>query len=422
MSGSKNQVTRKTKILYIVFSIVSAIALWMYISYVDNPETTWPVRGIPIEFIGEDILQDKNLTISSVDIDRVNVTFGGRFSILSEIDSTNVTAVVDLSPIVTQYSSNPGSYQLKYTLDYDRSVSSNSVYVESANYDYVTVTVEKTVSATIPLKQPIFNGNIAEGFISEPMEMSTDYITVSGPQEIVSRVSYGVVTLNRENVSKSITEELSIALMDSDGNEVDMEKLVLSQDTVTVTMNILMVKEIPLTVNRSECESLNDSNTTVTITPSTIKLSGDPEILAGVPQLNLGTIDQTKFETSYNGTHQITIPNGTNNLTGETTAEVNIEVIGLETKRISATNIQPKDKTEGYEAEIITQSLDVTVRGKAEVLEQVTSENIRIVADFSSLGEATGTTKVPCKVYVDGVTGVDAVGDYSVNVNITQND
>lgn len=421
MSGSKNQVTRKTKILYIIFSIISAIAVWMYISYVDNPETTWSVKGIPVEFTGEDILQDKNLTISSIDIDKINVVFGGRFSSLSEIDNTNVTAVVDLSPIVSQYSSNPGSYQLKYVLTYDRGISSNSVYVESANYDYVTVTVEKTVSATIPL-QAIFNGSVAEGYTSETMEMSTDYITVSGTQELVSQVSYGVVTLNRENLSKSVTDELSIVLMDSDGKEIDASNLILSQDTVTVTMNILMVKEIPLIVNRTECESLTDSNTTVTITPSSITLSGDPEILAGLTQLNLGTIDQTKFALSYNGTHQITIPNATNNLTGETTAEVNIEVIGLETKKISATNIQPKDATEGYDVEIITQSLDVTLRGKAEVLEQVTSENIRIVADFSSYGEVTGAAKVPCKVYVDGVTGVDAVGDYSVNVNITQND
>ena len=45
------------------------------------------------------------------------------------------------------------------------------------------------------------------------------------------------------------------------------------------------------------------------------------------------------------------IPNGVENLTGETDVTVNVEIRGLATKQMTVTNIEVKNVTEGYVAE-----------------------------------------------------------------------
>ena len=70
---------------------------------------------------------------------------------------------------------------------------------------------------------------------------------------------------------------------------------------------------------------------------------------------------------------------------------------------------------------IITQSLDITLRGDEQQIENVTTDNIRIVADISQYAGSRGTFLVTARVYVDGsdFDRVEAVGDYTVTVLIS---
>ena len=47
------------------------------------------------------------------------------------------------------------------------------------------------------------------------------------------------------------------------------------------------------------------------------------------------------------------------------------------------------------------------------------SFSVRIVADLSEYASASGTIKVPVKVYVDGFDNAGAVGDYTVSVTLS---
>ena len=45
-------------------------------------------------------------------------------------------------------------------------------------------------------------------------------------------------------------------------------------------------------------------------------------------------------------------------------------------------------------------------------------ENIRAVADLTDIKDSTGLYMPNAKIYVDGVTDVGAIGDYSISVEI----
>lgn len=55
---------------------------------------------------------------------------------------------------------------------------------------------------------------------------------------------------------------------------------------------------------------------------------------------------------------------------------------------------------------------------KSTVLSKIASNNIRVVADLSDIGSTAGVFQPTAKVYVDGYTGVGAIGEYSVYIKI----
>jgi hypothetical protein len=114
----------------------------------------------------------------------------------------------------------------------------------------------------------------------------------------------------------------------------------------------------------------------------------------------------------------IPIPNEVRNVSGETTASVHVEVLDMSTSRVSATNIYWRNAPMGHTVNIITQSLDVLLRGDDDILSEITGDNIRIIADLSEAGGSTGTMSVSAKVYIDGYSDVDAIGSYRVSVAI----
>lgn len=406
------------KVFYLIFSIIVAIALWIYVAYVENPTVDEPVAisGIKVELEGEEILRESNLIVTDVDVERLTIYFGGRIRDVSRLSNTNVKAVVDLKDIL-QYTSPTGIHSLNYTLVYEES--GNSVVVERMSRPVIEVTVERLVTEMIPLS-PVFKGSIADNYMAGELTLSRSSVEVAGTEAAIDKIASATVTLEGEAVSKTFTREESIVLLDADGNEINMEEEGLSflngVSTAMITQNILMVRDIPLVVDIIECSTATDANISRSITPSTITLSGDPEVLEGLNTINLGTIDLKSFVLSYSETYQIRIPNDAKNLSGITTATVTIEVLGMSTRRISVSNISTRNGT--GEISIITQSLDVTLRGSEQDINAVLAENVRIVADLSDYANMKGTFTVNATVYVDGFPNVDAVGTYPLNVTI----
>lgn len=407
-----------SKAFYVCFSIIMSITLWAYVAYVDNPDVPVTVNNVKIEFSGSEALVDSNLVLTSIDTDSLTIRFSGKRNDVTKLDASNVTVKVDLTEILKLGVA--GVYRLSYEINYPTDVDTSSITVTSASADYITANVEKMISKPIQVKYN-YDGGVMEGYKAEPVELSPETITVSGPESIVSDISYALVTLLRENIYRTVEEDLPFTLHTDDGTVVDhSDQLIFNTETIHLKLPVVMLKEVSLTVNIAYGAGAVKENTVVRVFPETILLAGDPEILNDLNQINLGTIDVTDFPTTFTDSFRISIPNDVENLTGESEAVVMVNITGLDTKKLSATNIQYKNATEGYNVEVITQSLDITIRGDEELLEQVTSENIRIVADLSELGKTTGTFTLVAKVYIDGFTEVGPIGDYLVTITVTR--
>lgn len=400
-----------------VVSLLISITLWLYISSVDKEVITQPFRGVKVELVGESLLKDsRNMVITDMDTSTVTVVLEGPRRIIGSWDADSITAQIDVSKL-----SRAAYTSQQYVISYPDGTDTSSISVVRKTPETINFMVSPQVSKTIQVRGS-FDGKLADGYTAEMPVFEPSTIVISGAEAYIKNVSYAWVTFGEGEVDSTYKVETGFTLMDEDGVPCSNTGITFSTDVVTATLPVLDMKEVKLDVNLIEGAGATAANTKVSIEPKSLLLAGDSALLEGMNRIVLATIDLTEFTSSFTDVYTIPLDNGLRNTTGETEARVTVEIAGLSTKSFKVTNLSCINVTEGYSANIISESLDVTLRGKEDVISQIKPENIRAVADLSSFNESTGTYMVPVKIYIDGFTDVGALkpssGENSISIEI----
>ena len=398
------------KVLWAVVSLLLSFLIWAYIASTEDANIERIFSGVPVTFQGADELRiSRGLIITDSSTDSVTVKVSGSRASIGNLHAADLAAVVDVSGI-----SQVRDMQVSYTIRFPDNVNMNGVEVLTKTPETIEFSVEQENSKTVEVKG-VFTGSVAEGFTVDPIVIEPASITLYGPASELDKVDSACVYIDRANVSATIGPLSSgYELLDADGKSIEPESVTVSQETVTVTVPVMMNKELPLKVNLIAGSGATASNTVVSIEPKSIQVAGSTATLEGMNQLIIGTVDLTDFADTGSFTFPITLDNNIRNLTGSTEATVKVTVSGLETKKVSVTNIT----ITGGSGTLKTTQKDITIRGSGADLAKVSGSNVRIVADLTEYAAATGTIEVPAKIYVDGFENVGAVGDYTVSVTL----
>ena len=90
----------ESKVFWMIVSLISSLAIWVYVVSTESSVVTQVFRGVPVDFIGEEALfSSRNLIITDVDYNSVRVEIRGPRRIVDALDSENLTAVVDVSKL-----------------------------------------------------------------------------------------------------------------------------------------------------------------------------------------------------------------------------------------------------------------------------------------------------------------------------------
>lgn len=410
----KLRVILDSRIFWLIVSLLASVAIWIYVTSEETEDFKTTFRNVQIEVVGEDTLRSsRNLIVTDLNTSSVTVEITGPRRIVAPLDSEDLIAQVDVSKLTrAAYTT------LKYDIIYPNSVDERYITEEKKTPEYVNFTVSQLTSKQVQIRGG-FEGRSAEGYTAEMPVFEPSTITVSGPEAYLKDVDYAYVSFG-QNVVADTTYSVDAAytLMDKNGNPVSTEYLSCDPDVVRATLPILQVKSVGLGVDLIEGAGATKDNTKVTIEPSSITLAGDSSILGGVNRITLGTIDLTDFASTFTETYPITIDNELRNVTGVTEAKVTIEVVGLTTKSFRVSNLSYIGAADGTNVELLTETLDVVIRGTEEQLEMIRAENIRAVADLTDFKDSTGSYMPNAKIYVDGVTDVGAIGVYAISVEI----
>lgn len=402
-----------SKAFYIIVSILISVFLWLYVVNVEKPTGEITIRNIPITIQGEDVLEERGLMITDMSSRYFDLNLSGKRSALVKLSEENVTVTLDVSSVTAD-----GDWSLKCKVTLPTTVTTGTVTVTEKNDYSVSVTIAKQTSKTIDVRGE-FTGTVAEGYQADEFIISPSTVTVTGQEDHVNQVAYGLVSVAQQDLNDTFTSEMGFTLMSATGEKLTDLNVTLSASTVYVTLPIVKVAEIPLAVNIVDGGGATSADATVTIDPESIVVSGAEDALTPLTKITLGEIDLADVLSVETFTFPITLTSELTNESGITEATVTVQVADLPSKVLDVNDIEIINIPDGFTASAVTQSLQVWVRGPEEALDGISAYQIRAVADLEDTSVSVGQFRVPVKLYLDGGGDAGIVGaDYSISITV----
>lgn len=411
---------RKHDIWLRLLAVLLAFILWMIARDEIDPYENYTLPNLPVTITGADELL-RNTGLSVVEYTgTVNVTvYGQNNAVTNSSLPGRVTVSVDVSGITDGAG--------EYTLTPEINVGVSGVEGRSTTPTRVRVLVDEMTTATVPVRVDA-TGTPADGYrAGTPEPTSTKEVTIEGPASELDEVAYAYGSVDVSGTSSTFTNECRIMLLNDAGEPITGTHVVSQTDTVTVRVPIYPVESIPLMVTLTDGDTLTTEQVDVSIDPENISLMGDQNTLAGITEINLGTIDLDTVRTGVPIEMEIPLPDGVRLDDGQpSAAQVTITVKAEEnvsTRSVQVTNFVPTDTAQGettYTVNVLTESVEIELRGSESALDQVDLSTLSIGLTFDSVSLGAGTHMVRGVIAATGLpTGVTIVEeDVEVQIEI----
>lgn len=401
----------KRKILKGLLSLAAALALWIYVVTVVSPSADRVYNNVPVILQGESLLKERGLMITTQDIPTVSVHLEGNRSDLDKLNNSNITLTADLSKIY-----DPGTHSLRFSSSYPGDVASGAISVLSQNPVAITVEVEERVTKQVPVEID-YTGELGEGIVAdvENKQLSANEVEISGPKSVVNKITTARINVNLDERTESISEEFTYTLCNKKGKAVDAELITTDTDKINLSLRIVRIKELPLELQIIDGGGATKDTAEIVLSPETIGISGSDTQLADIEKVVLGTINLGEVLEDSVLTFPIKLPEGVINETGVTEATATVRLKGLATKTVKVSNFKLVNVPKGMSAKLITQELEIQMRGPEAQIDKLKETDITVQIDFTNA--QAGTVKINAQISSD-VSGVGAVGTYTVSATV----
>lgn len=403
----------RSKTLQVVLSILIAIAVWIYVDVEKAPERTKTISGIQVEFSGENTtLADKNLMLLSGYDVTMDLKIRGPKRELVKLNSENVRVVVSTDSIDTV-----GVHTLTWKVSYPDNVTESAVSVQSSSLSRITVTVGELYIKEIPVQCEVV-GEVAEGCFAGDVVLDPEVLTLRAQRDDLLNVCCAKLTVDISDATRSVVQTVDVVLYDYDGNVVENSSIRTSASLIQARVPVLSTREVPLAVEFSGVPGAAMDSIVCDISPLTVRITGETDVLASVDRIVLATLEVEELSPSQQNSYVVTPPDGTWLTNGNEVATVDITMDGIAETTLTLTDISTEFLPDGLYVLVPESGLTVDLWGLEEKIETVQPEDIRAVADMSSvtgLGEVT----VPVTVTVKGISDVTVRGTYELTLTVT---
>lgn len=406
---------QKHKILAFLLALVVSIGLWVYAVTVVNPNDTTRISDIRVRINGTSELTSNGLMLTGGENQTVSVEVAGRRSDLKELNSTSLEAIAYVSNI-----DRAGTYEVSWELGFPPTVASGDIRVVSASSNWITVTVsEYQQRPEIPIEVE-YTGTLPNGYVSDPAVLSQETLAVSGPAEEVSKIAKAILTVDLNDATNTIDEEMEYRLVDENGEELTLSDYVqISVPTVRVSVPVFAYKQIDLKVNLLPGGGATEKNVTLTIEPSTIAVSGSEDALKDLKELVIKEVDLAQITGTQTFTVTPDLPAGVTNRASAKNVTIKISLTGLSTRKIVIPCADFERRNDVATMSFGEPSVTITVRGTAAAIAALSEDDIIVIADMTD-GYDAATKKVTLEIVLpDNTTAGIVGGPYVVAVTDT---
>ncbi len=309
-----------SSVLIYLACFLCAIFIWanVYESTAVTAERTFD--NIPVIIRGENALSRKNLAVFELIDKTVKVTLDGAENKINELEDEDISAYIDVSEIEAT-----GTVRVSVSIDGADKLHS------TVSPSVVKVFVDEKIEVDIPLKiNPTYSVN--SQYVST-FSAGANTVTVGGAKSIIDRIKEARVSPELGEITNSTTANAKVVLVDVDGAEVQSNYISMSDTNIVVKVNVQTEKTVPLTYSFKN-GYIEEKNIKVTLSPSEIKLVGDPAQLADIESLPLLEIDETKLVGNSELVVSPVIPEGIKAVDESKRFDVKIELLRASQKTV----------------------------------------------------------------------------------------
>lgn len=217
---------KKISILAFAGCLLLAFIIWTYVINVkisDNSKTF----TIKMDIRGEtDLLDNKNYSIFGGTETWVKVTVQGTNADLNKCSEKDFGVYIDVSDI-----EKTGMTPLNIVVESKRS----AVTVVSTDPVQTTVFVDERINEKkIELRKEIVGG---DGSLDSNINVSTDFIAITGPKTHVNEISYAKIVIDPSEVNNEQKSAFKIVFYDSHQNVVNPPYIVYNSSDIKININ-----------------------------------------------------------------------------------------------------------------------------------------------------------------------------------------
>ncbi len=389
-----------------IFCLVAAFCLWFYAMSSDGVMIEKDYT-VPVAFEKENELYSQTgWSILSGKDSNVVITLKGKRNVMNRLSEDELYAYVDLSSVEQAGRQN---LEIRFDVPTECEVMNTSV-------SELVLYVDKKLSKNVPVEVVYSDYTISSQYQLDDPILSVSEIAVTGPESELRNVAAARTELKLGNVTQTLNSMGVLKLVNEAGNEINSSYLTMSTTSVGVTVKLFTVKEVPLTVSY-KYGYFNTDNVSIDISPKTVKLRGEPSVLAKIDSINVATLDEKQYATDLMQMVPLTIPEDVLNVGSEKEVTIEVKHKNTTTRKISVDNIILANADES-DFILQTPSINIDLRGPIELIQNITSKDISVVVDMNNYKSVSGVIVVPTSVqFSEEYAGsVYELGAYDVKV------
>lgn len=395
-----------------ILSVIVAIVFWIIIVNIYDPSIKVTVSGVTVQLLNEESLSNMGYSYEIEDGSKISVYVSGPRSLVSGISASDITATVDLSTV------NIYSDYVDIAVKLQKNGTGYAAVQVAPKTTAVKVNIENRATKTIDIVATVVN-NPAAGYIVGDCKILPSTVTITGAQSIINSIGSVKAVVDINNAKEDVVTTCELEVYNTNGKIISKEKLDMSRKTIDVKVSILPIKEIAIEVGHKGEVANGFVLTGVEPEADKIIIAGDAYELEVIDKIVIpadvidvsGISEDTLYEIDLNKYLPEGIVTG-----GDNIFKVNVRVEALNSRKV---NIAPEDiaiinVADGYEAEIISEGINVTISGRKVSLEGVTVDSLKPVIDLEGIQE--GNHDVEVKLTTPD--GCSISGTYRVSVQV----
>ena len=349
--------------------LIAATLLWVYIAAGQNTIAKYP-GSIKIKAINV-----PSGLVAIYDNKTVDIKIMAEPSVWSKLSVDSFSAYVDLS------GQKEGTYELPVNV-----VSSTAgVDIVEKTPDKVVISLEPIVTKEVSINKKV-EGSAAEGLVAGNIDLSPETTTLRGPKSVVNSITEATALIKLNGESEKFTKTVGLSALDESGEVIDN----LEFDPAEVSATVAIVKAsnnktVGVRVKTTGQPKTGYFVSNISVSPSTVDITGSTSLLADVSYLETLPIDITNQSTDIEKDVALDIKNGLALQVGST-SKVHIKIslsLNQTSKELSAT-IVPINLNSAYQiSNILPSEIKVVCSGPSDAISKLKSSDVIYNLDFS---------------------------------------